>query len=106
MENNMKKPQEDKVLSLDELESVSGGYRDWSTQGCAATCEVESDCWGTDRCSHVNICYLNFPNKLCTYCARGDVEFIGLDADLMQVYRCKKCGFEKKYKGIEYTSAH
>ena len=42
--------QEDKDLSLDELDAVAGGakHRDWLEDGCAATVEPGSDCWGTD----------------------------------------------------------
>ena len=52
----LKKSQADQELSLDELEAVSGGQkwgngvwvRDYSTEGCAATVEPSSNCWGTD----------------------------------------------------------
>ena len=41
----------DRELSLDELEAVAGGEdRDWLRDGCAATVEGGSDCYGTDMC--------------------------------------------------------
>ena len=51
---------EDKKLSTDELDAVSGGVttRDWQKEGCAATVEAGSDCWGTDGgCLACNISY-------------------------------------------------
>ena len=60
----------DKELALDELEAVSGGQkwgngvwvRDYSTEGCAATVEPSSDCWGTDgNCWVGNISYIPGP---------------------------------------------
>ena len=37
-------------LSLDELEAVAGGVEtiDWQKNGCMATVEKDSDCWGVD----------------------------------------------------------
>ena len=49
-----------KELSLDELDAVAGGvtHRNWIEEGCAATVEPGSDCWGTDGgCTFVNINY-------------------------------------------------
>lgn len=41
--NEIRAGREDKQLSLDELESVSGGSdRDWAKDGCAATVEYGS----------------------------------------------------------------
>ena len=60
----------DKELALDELEAVSGGQkwgngvwvRDYSTEGCAATVEPGSNCWGTDgNCWIGNISYIPGP---------------------------------------------
>lgn len=41
---------EEEELSLDELSAVSGGVTacDYATDGCVATVEYDSDCWGTD----------------------------------------------------------
>ncbi|MBR7045653.1 MAG: hypothetical protein IKI23_08345 [Lachnospiraceae bacterium] len=47
-------------LSIDELAAVAGGVttRDWQSEGCAATVEKGSDCWGTDGgCTVCNISY-------------------------------------------------
>ena len=39
-----------KELSPDELAAFSAGEdRDWLRDGCAATVEGGSDCWGTDK---------------------------------------------------------
>jgi bacteriocin-like protein len=64
---------DDKELSIDELEAVSGGVeqRDYWGQGCAATVEPGSDCWGTDGgCSVNNIEYQHMPNGFCPDCGR------------------------------------
>ena len=45
-----KRGQDGKELSLDELESVSGGSRDWAEYGCQATVEDDSWCWSNDSC--------------------------------------------------------
>ena len=42
-----RRTQDGMELSPDELEDVAGG-RDWMAEGCAATVETNSDCWGTD----------------------------------------------------------
>ena len=48
-------------LDLDELDAVSGGWdRDWTKDGCAATCEEGSWCWSNDRCSIFDVTYGNF----------------------------------------------
>ena len=72
----------DKALSLDELDAVTGGeefslvrwgitFRDYSQEGCAATVEPGSDCWGTDGgCSVNNIEYQHMPNGFCPDCGR------------------------------------
>ena len=60
-------------LSLDELEAVSGGeefslihwgkiFRDYAQEGCAATVEPDSHCWGTDGgCTAVDRFYSHKP---------------------------------------------
>ena len=60
----------DKNLSLDELEAVSGG-RDWVTEGCAATVEFNSNCWGTDGgCIMIHYTYTRLPttHDRCPMC--------------------------------------
>lgn len=69
----------DKELSLDELEAVSGGVRDWVTEGCAATVEWDSDCWGEDGgCIVVHYTYTREPTTKD---------------------RCPKCGARVYYEG-------
>ena len=59
-------------VSLDELDAVGGGDAIWERsyymEGCAATVEFGSSCWGTDGgCSFVNIEYLGGPvNVKCS----------------------------------------
>ena len=44
------------TLSLDEMEAVSGGKRDWVTESCVATAEYGSSCWiGNDACNQMII---------------------------------------------------
>ena len=74
-------------LSLDELEDVAGG-RDWWTEGCAASVEPGSDCWGTDGgCIISNIAYSNPPTGYCPRC--GQPAHNGFNGN----WECKKCGF-------------
>lgn len=57
-------------LSEDELAAISGG-RDYAKDGCAATVEPGSDCWGEDGgCIAIHFSYSHPPIK----------------------YQCKKCG--------------
>jgi len=63
----------ERELSLDELEAVSGGeefslihwgkiFRDYAQEGCAATVEPDSHCWGTDGgCTAVDRFYSHKP---------------------------------------------
>ena len=94
---------EAKELSLDELDSVSGG-RDWVTEGCAATVEWGSNCWGTDGgCSISNIQYERMPSKdaRCPMCG-GKVYHSGGGVQSTsnlwwsgygyEEYICRKCG--------------
>ena len=61
---------ETEVLSEDELAAISGG-RDYAKDGCAATVEPDSNCWGEDGgCIAIHFSYSHPPIK----------------------YRCKKCG--------------
>lgn len=77
--------QEDQELSLEELESVAGG-RDinWFKEGCSATVEPGSDCWGSDGgCTFCHHIYMEMPNygpcPLCgaKYVYRGGNEKTG-----------------------------
>ena len=87
----------DKELALDELEAVSGGQewgnlvwvRDYSTEGCAATVEPGSDCWGTDgNCWVGNISYIPGPVDVkCPDC--GAYCYVGGRNNYLV---CPKCG--------------
>ena len=77
-------------LSPDELEDVAGG-RDWMKDGCAATVEENSDCWGTDGgCAISNITYTNLPETYCRKCNKQSAIWIYDDEKYMQ--RCRYCG--------------
>ena len=91
----------DKALSLDELEAVSGG-RDWVTEGCAATVEWDSDCWGVDGgCLAIHYTYSREPttDDRCPKCgARVYLEGkYGVSTGFLQGYTwkefiCRNCG--------------
>lgn len=91
----------DKELALDELESVSGG-RDWVTEGCAATVEWDSDCWGVDGgCLAIHYTYSREPttDDRCPKCgARVYLEGeYGVSTGFLQGYNwkefiCRNCG--------------
>ena len=62
--NEIGKCREEKELSLDELETVSGGAdRDWLREGCAATVEPGSWCGTNDKCYWIDITYDHVPIK-------------------------------------------
>ena len=94
----------DKELALDELESVSGG-RDWVTEGCAATVEWDSDCWGVDGgCLAIHYTYSREPttDDRCPKCgARVYLEGeYGVSTGFLQGYNwkefiCRNCGHYK-----------
>ena len=78
--------------SLEELEDVAGG-RNWWTEGCAATVEPGSDCWGTDGgCYAINLDYEWMPNEKCPRC--GSWACIVNHYDNQHKYRvlCRNCG--------------
>ncbi len=87
-----KKESTGKELSLDELESVSGGGdRDWLTEGCAATVEAGSTCWTNDACSICAVIYDNEPSTyICPDCGGGMYHF---DWDgIYRRFKCQRCG--------------
>ena len=98
---NLQERKTDKTLSPDELEAVSGG-RDWVTEGCAATVEAGSNCWGTDGgCIVVHYTYFREPTTRdrCPMC--GDRVYYegkyGVSTGFLQGYTwkeflCRKCG--------------
>ena len=80
------------TLSEDELMSVNAG-RDYVTEGCAATVEPGSDCWGTDGgCYAINLDYEWMPNEKCPRC--GSWACIVNHYDNQHKYRvlCRNCG--------------
>ena len=97
-----KREADGKELSLDELESVSGGIRDWVTEGCAATVEWDSDCWGVDGgCLAIHYTYSREPttDDRCPKCgARVYLEGeYGVSTGFLQGYNwkefiCRNCG--------------
>jgi len=73
-------------LDLDELDAVSGGAdRDWTKDGCAATCEWNSWCWSNDRCAVWDVTYDNFWST----CPDGSEHEWCVGAR----YVCVKCGY-------------
>ena len=80
---------DDKELSLDELEAVSGGNRNAATEGCAATVEADSNCVFTDFCSIVFTLYDVAPvNGNCTQCGAAPVYNDVVRGDFF----CSRCG--------------
>ena len=92
----------EKELSMEELEAISGGQdRDWVRDGCAATCEMDSSCWGTDYCQGWSVTYDNFGWYLLD-CPKGGKHDFGIYSETYNNTRatytpvfgtCKKCGF-------------
>ena len=96
-----RRAQDGMELNLDELEDVAGG-RDWMQEGCAATVEEGSDCWGTDGgCDLCNIEYTNLPTDICYQCGRKSAIvkervncfMTGSGNDVLQ---CRYCGEVRK----------
>ena len=92
-----KRGQDGKEFSLDELEAVSGGQewgnlvwvRNYATEGCAATVEPGSNCWGTDgNCWLGNVYYILGPVDVkCPDC--GVYCYVGGRNNYLV---CPKCG--------------
>ena len=56
-------------LDLDDMDKAAGGRRDWAAQGCAATVEEGSWCWGSDFCFLANVTYIHRPTSIkCPSC--------------------------------------
>lgn len=100
---------DDKQLSVDELESISGGAdRDWLSDGCAATVKAESWCGSNDSCHLWDVTYDHEPVKLiCPKCGINlyldhvdYAHFVGNDPKGFDTYhyRCKKCGYNIVHK--------
>ena len=101
------KRKEDRELSVDELESVSGGddYRDWPTEGCAASVEDGSWCWSNDWCYVEDVTYKHMIGY-CSRCAKSYFDHIGFDAEQRRIYRCPNCGRTITVEAVEYNSTH
>jgi hypothetical protein len=97
----------DKELSLDELEAVAGGEdRDWLRDGCAATVEAGSDCYGTDMCGLWPVTYEHRPTRhKCSVC--GGILYSngstggGFFEEEVYHYKCASCGAQFKTHGGE-----
>ena len=89
----------DMELSLDELDSISGGYdRDWLSDGCAASVEPGSWCGSNDYCHQFDVTYKHMPtDDLCPRCGSNMyIDHIDYDtnpSDDTYYYRCKTCGY-------------
>ena len=102
----------DRELSLDELEAVAGGEdRDWLRDGCAATVEAGSDCYGTDMCGLWPVIYEHRPTRhKCSVC--GGILYSngstggGFFEEEVYHYKCASCGAQFKTHGgalIKYS---
>lgn len=83
-------------LSEDELAAIGGG-RDYATDGCAASVEPGSSCWGLDGgCAVIHYHYDNRPLRL--YCKKDGTPLYRFECppeDLFAYkYRCRVCGTE------------
>lgn len=92
---------QEQELSLDELEEIAGGVtrRSWFRDGCAATVETGSDCWGTDGgCSVCNIDYSLKPNNYCPRCGASACVITHCVYSVYLEVWCRNCGkFEEKH---------
>ena len=78
-------------LDIDELDAVSGGSadRDWTKDGCAATCEGGSWCGSNDFCYAWDVTYDNF----WATCPDGSPH----DWSPNGGYVCLKCGYDRTW---------
>lgn len=85
-------------VSEDELTAVSGGFgdeRDYAADGCAASVEFGSDCWGIDGgCSMVNVRY-NHPPRVekCPACGEQTI-YMSHEGYNVFYFSCHSCGAE------------
>lgn len=80
-------------VSVDELDAVSGG-RDYMEEGCHATVEVGSRCWGTDYCILTVLWYDHKPEQTCPKCGVG-MGWAG-SGTMHHIIKCPKCGLRKR----------
>ena len=80
----------------DELEEVSGGgfvfpNRSALKEGCKATVEGGSSCWGNDACRGINVIYVCDPAEdlTCPNCKTKSLIRIKSGG-----FRCHRCKFE------------
>ena len=96
-----RREQDGRELSPDELEAVSGGVRDWITEGCAATVECGSTCWSDDRCILFYEHYKNPPISVtCPKCGTSFYRYEQRSesnpfAEIPVYYICKNCGYSE-----------
>ena len=80
---------DNRKLDMDELDAVSGGAdRDWTKDGCAATCEPNSWCGSNDYCVYWDVTYNNF----WATCPDGSQH----QWDDGAGYVCVKCGYNRE----------
>ena len=66
-------------------------------EGCAATVEEGSDCWGTDGgCDLCNIEYTNLPTRICYQCGRKSAIVKAFVIGGNDVLQCRYCGEVRK----------
>ena len=85
-------------LELEDMDKAAGGSRDWAAQGCAATVEDGSWCWGTDYCFLANVTYTHRLTTIkCPSCGNymyHDESYV--DHGMPKIrYKCQNCGAEK-----------
>jgi predicted RNA-binding Zn-ribbon protein involved in translation (DUF1610 family) len=83
-------------ISEEEMSSVNGGMfeeRDYAADGCAATVQFGSNCWGVDGgCDAININYIHAPvKKRCPACGQ-QVVYMDYEGVNVFYYTCKNCG--------------
>ena len=99
-------------VSPDEMGAISGGAdRDWLRDGCAATVEAGSDCWGTDLCGKWPVTYTHEPTRRkCSDC--GGILYSngttggGFFEEEVYHYKCVSCGAQFRSHGgalIKYS---
>lgn len=101
--NELSGHRDDKELSLDELETISGGAdRDWAKDGCAATYEYDSWCDSNDWCYFFDVTYDHpLTNAICPVCGTNLyvdwTDYATNPSDDVTHCRCKKCGYTKAH---------
>ncbi|MBP3793877.1 MAG: Nif11 family protein [Ruminococcus sp.] len=95
-EKELRKQNSSEVVELDleDMDKAAGGSRDWATQGCAATVEAGSFCWGNDYCILASVTYDHAPSyNKCPKC--GNTMYFEKSTSKhgwKSHYICPKCG--------------